>query len=612
MPEATHTPSAGEAAPSPPPSRPPLQVSAQDYEARNPIAAGDRVTRGRHWEAQTAAAAALPASHLGTVLGPGGHNDGTAKDGPSGGKPSWRIKWDCGMVRGHVYGDGVYTVAVLKVADGAPGVYVAEVVGKIAWTRDPSVAFAEQVAAGDRPCILRNTAASDWPAMGAAGWTDEGLLERLQNGDTPLAGVKINRQAGKPFHYFHHAAMNAVPSMAAEYKQATFTKHSMTFAEFQQRVAMQRADERTRMAAAAARGHCEAQAAGNCAGNAPAPASPAGNNAQDAAPSSGPGQPPPAHVPGMEYCWAGKLDDWGKALLAEVVPLDPLMVLSPGFDPHNEHLFRETFVWLSPSGTVTPTHYDVSHNFFVQLHGRKRVLLFPPQSWQQLYLQPVLHPGALSTQIDIGNITAATRQTFPHFAKEHVFAVQADLEPGDVLYIPPLWLHHVTTLNDSVSLSVWSPYLASEKYEDAIANAALPIKAHWPKQHQVAALRMLLESLVASLKLPGDVTLSGFVHWALLDNRYARLFSGGPVGGAGLSPDAEFCWNRQHEDELLLDGEEIFAAGLRKTVGVFRDIAKVAGPARRDIYLANFIELAVSTIVGVARVPMFLHALVHC
>lgn len=55
--------------------------------------------------------------------------------------------------------------------------------------------------------------------------------------------------------------------------------------------------------------------------------------------------------------------------------------------------------WLSPKGSVTPTHYDISHNFFVQLQGRKRVLLFPPQSWQQLYLYPALHPGALSAQV---------------------------------------------------------------------------------------------------------------------------------------------------------------------------------------------------------------------
>ena len=157
----------------------------------------------------------------------------------------------------------------------------------------------------------------------------------------------------------------------------------------------------------------------------------------------------------------------GFALNGTAVLLDAprlrAQVLSPGFDPENEHLFRSTFAWLSPKGTVTPTHYDISHNFFVQLQGRKQVLLFPPQSWQHLYLHPVLHPGALSAQVDVGAApTAADALKFPHFRPEHLLGFEAEVGPGDVLYIPPLWFHRVTTLQeDSMSLSVWSPYLAS-------------------------------------------------------------------------------------------------------------------------------------------------------
>ena len=35
----------------------------------------------------------------------------------------------------------------------------------------------------------------------------------------------------------------------------------------------------------------------------------------------------PPHVAGLRYAWAGKLDDLGEARLAQVLPLDPLMVL---------------------------------------------------------------------------------------------------------------------------------------------------------------------------------------------------------------------------------------------------------------------------------------------
>jgi hypothetical protein len=34
--------------------------------------------------------------------------------------------------------------------------------------------------------------------------------------------------------------------------------------------------------------------------------------------------------------------------------------------------------------------------------------------------------------------------------------------PRIVLYVPPLWFHHVTSLTPSLSVSVWSPNVAIE------------------------------------------------------------------------------------------------------------------------------------------------------
>lgn len=43
---------------------------------------------------------------------------------------------------------------------------------------------------------------------------------------------------------------------------------------------------------------------------------------------------------------------------------------------------------------------------------------------------------------------------FPNYRR--VSAYEALLEPGDLLYVPPLWWHHVEALSASVSLSTWS------------------------------------------------------------------------------------------------------------------------------------------------------------
>jgi ribosomal protein L16 Arg81 hydroxylase len=44
--------------------------------------------------------------------------------------------------------------------------------------------------------------------------------------------------------------------------------------------------------------------------------------------------------------------------------------------------------------------------------------------------------------------------SFPEYA--HTSPVTADLQPGDVLYVPPYWFHHVESLTASISLSTWS------------------------------------------------------------------------------------------------------------------------------------------------------------
>ena len=35
-------------------------------------------------------------------------------------------------------------------------------------------------------------------------------------------------------------------------------------------------------------------------------------------------------------------------------------------------------------------------------------------------------------------------------------AVVAEIGPGDMLIVPPFWFHHVETLEESVSVNVWS------------------------------------------------------------------------------------------------------------------------------------------------------------
>ncbi|KAL1788696.1 paired box protein Pax-2 isoform X5 [Sigmodon hispidus] len=51
-------------------------------------------------------------------------------------------------------------------------------------------------------------------------------------------------------------------------------------------------------------------------------------------------------------------------------------------------------------GNVTPAHYDEQQNFFAQIKGHKRCILFPPDQFECLYPYPVHHPCDRQSQGD--------------------------------------------------------------------------------------------------------------------------------------------------------------------------------------------------------------------
>lgn len=53
------------------------------------------------------------------------------------------------------------------------------------------------------------------------------------------------------------------------------------------------------------------------------------------------------------------------------------------------------------------------------------------------------------------------------------------MEPGDVLYLPPYWLHHVTALDLSISVNVWSDSEEQVIYNKQITKEPLPLDAEW-------------------------------------------------------------------------------------------------------------------------------------
>ena len=56
-------------------------------------------------------------------------------------------------------------------------------------------------------------------------------------------------------------------------------------------------------------------------------------------------------------------------------------------------------LWVGGNGSTTQAHYDVLHNVFVQVHGRKRFRLWGPEMHTPLRVFPDAHPRARKAQI---------------------------------------------------------------------------------------------------------------------------------------------------------------------------------------------------------------------
>ena len=97
------------------------------------------------------------------------------------------------------------------------------------------------------------------------------------------------------------------------------------------------------------------------------------------------------------------------------------------------------------SGPVTMwLHYDVMANVLCQIRSTKRLLLYPPSDVSAFSVPP----GASSSSI---NCFEPDQQDVYSLASAHPH--QALLNPGDILFIPALWLHTASPVDD-VSISV--------------------------------------------------------------------------------------------------------------------------------------------------------------
>lgn len=160
-----------------------------------------------------------------------------------------------------------------------------------------------------------------------------------------------------------------------------------------------------------------------------------------------------------------------KSLYTEFPELTQDIGMPPWKDTNTAHSEYSINLWFGEAGNATPLHYDVSHNFLIQIHGRKRIRLFAPSDTQYLYrhITQSRGPRYLSQIPDIDNLDD---EKYPKL--RHAMAYEGILHPKETLFIPSGWWHDIRSLDHAISINFWW----KPRINECILSQLVPLRAY--------------------------------------------------------------------------------------------------------------------------------------
>ena len=279
-------------------------------------------------------------------------------------------------------------------------------------------------------------------------------------------------------------------------------------------------------------------------------------------------------------------------------------------------------VWIGRD-TTTHTHVDESRNFYTQVCGRKRFVLWRPAAHRDLVLYPESHPGYRQAQ-------RATADIFDSIsARPYVVT----LWRGDTLYIPPLFFHRAIAMENnhsgfyapepiSVSVNVWTESAVQRLKARLLRRGLAPIATkacpRFGAKHNRsrvsdgapcrAALRQFVRDVVravVSSTADADATavnrflrLDVLARWRGSELRPCRAGPATPP----LPPPRRSAKSRAHVAALAA---EFRVDGLATPGG-----SSFLLPGARQIVLADYVEIVARTALGANAVCSFLESCV--
>ena len=134
-------------------------------------------------------------------------------------------------------------------------------------------------------------------------------------------------------------------------------------------------------------------------------------------------------------------------------------------------------IWIGGRSCIS-AHNDVPDNLAVCAVGKRRFTLFPPEQFANLYIGPLENTPA-GRPVSMVDVRQPDFGAYPRFREAIDHAQVVELEPGDALFVPSLWWHHVEGLAPfNILINYWwrdVPHFLG-KPEDALFHAILALR----------------------------------------------------------------------------------------------------------------------------------------
>jgi hypothetical protein len=153
----------------------------------------------------------------------------------------------------------------------------------------------------------------------------------------------------------------------------------------------------------------------------------------------------------------------------------------PGFRDENNLALDQhdplVSIWMSNKCRIA-AHWDSPLNIACSVVGHRRFTLFPFDQMENLYVGP-LDKTPAGQAISLVDFYNPDFEAFPRFKEALKHAVVADLEPGDGIFIPSMWWHHVESLDSlNVLVNYWfdGPPAINGQAVNALLHSVLSIR----------------------------------------------------------------------------------------------------------------------------------------